>query len=59
MVDSLKTLRTTSKSPLTTNQLEKEGGLEPRKFYTGIDVSDRSDADIVSLFHISETNSYS
>ena len=29
----------------------------PRKFYTGIDVSDRGEADIVSLFHISETNS--
>ena len=30
-----------------------------RKFYTGINVSDKSEADIVSLFHISETNSYS
>ena len=30
---------------------------KPRKFYTGIDVSDRGEADIVSLFHISEANS--
>ena len=31
----------------------------PRKFYTGMDVSDRSEANIVSLFNISETNSCS
>ena len=33
--------------------------INSRKFYTGIDVSDRSEADILSLFHISETNRYS